>query len=473
MSSLHRQHPAMIFNSLYRAFKMIIILIIFNLFHNNSLLEIRDSFGFNTGLMLIILTIIKDIYSYLFTLVKITDNHVYLYKSGLFNNEFKIKNNDIVDIRIKKNWVLSLFSVQRLRIYTASKSFVFKAMTTDDVKKIKYSVENRKSQHTNIEDFNINNEDLRNKTQVYKITKRALFVLSVVSITLTQLLAIFLILYGYIELINKSSFIASLLSTSYLYIIIILIILMIINFTINYFKYGNYKIYSLKNYLILEKGIFSSEEIKINTNQISSIYMKRTLLHRLFQKCELKVTIVGTSDREINTQTLIPLINYKEGTKFIELFTERSILINKDSQISLTNKGASFLPLIIIPFLKLVVCYITIISVINVSSKLITFISICFLIGLIFITLTNYLQWKNNQIVIAKDLYVFQYSYFFITNEFFIQKNQVLSVKIKHNIISPSFYRVTIFILRGENELSLKMDYLDKGQINNIIKLLK
>ena len=82
MNNLHRQHYSMIFNSVYRALKLFIILIIFNYFRNNNLLEIQDSQTFWIGLVIILLTIIKDLYSYFTTFVQIEENHIVVEQKG-------------------------------------------------------------------------------------------------------------------------------------------------------------------------------------------------------------------------------------------------------------------------------------------------------------------------------------------------------------------------------------------------------
>ena len=115
MNNLHRQHYSMIFNSVYLAFKLFIILIIFNYFRNNNLLEIQDSQTFWIGLVIILLTIIKDLYSYFTTFVQIEENHIVVEQKGLFHKINNIYFEDIQNINTKGNFILNAYGVQFMK----------------------------------------------------------------------------------------------------------------------------------------------------------------------------------------------------------------------------------------------------------------------------------------------------------------------------------------------------------------------
>ena len=262
MNNLHRQHYSMIFNSVYRALKLFIILIIFNYFRNNNLLEIQDSQTFWIGLVIILLTIIKDLYSYFTTFVQIEENHIVVEQKGLFHKINNIYFEDIQNINTKGNFILNAYGVQFMKMYTTSKIFTFKSMKTEDVDHIKAIVHQNSSSDDVKDDQNeveteetaVSMTDVSVADLIYQLNKKDIFILSITSTSLFNVLALMAGAYGILELTNTVGIVQTLLNQSFLYLFLIIILFWGISIFINLLKYANYTIHLQDDeHLIIKK----------------------------------------------------------------------------------------------------------------------------------------------------------------------------------------------------------------------------
>ena len=477
MNNLHRQHYSMIFNSVYRAFKLFIILIIFNYFRNNNLLEIQDSQTFWIGLVIILLTIIKDLYSYFTTFLQIEENHIVVEQKGLFHKINNIYFEDIQNINTKGNFILNAYGVQFMKMYTTSKTFTFKSMKTKDVDHIKAIV------HQNSSSDDVKNDQSEVETEetavamtdvsaadlIYQLNKKDIFILSITSTSLFNVLALMAGAYGILELTNTVGIVQTLLNQSFLYLFLIIILFWGISIFINLLKYANYTIHLQDDeHLIIKKGMFTFDERKINIKQVSSVVVKRNFVRRLIGKTSIMITNSSAGDREDNTLLLVPIMDYDSVLPLLNV-------IFKDMELDITNerdmyknKGNQFPLLIIKPLLTFVLLLSILFITFNINIQ-VKMISLAVVLILFFIiTLTYHGKYKKNRLIFDKYLYAFQYGWLFNSNEYFLHNKHVLTIQYKEHAFLKSRYKVTIYTAKGEEEKAINMQCLEMEQISDI-----
>lgn len=474
MNNLHRQHYSMIFNSVYRAFKLFMILIIFNYFHNNNLLEIQDSETFWIGLVIILLTIIKDIYSYFTTFVQMEENHIIVEQKGLLHKINTIYFEDIQNIRTKGNFILNAYGVQSMKMYTTSKKFTFKSMKTEDVNHIKAIVhQNGRSDNIRVDpnegETTIPITDVSAADIIYQLNKKDVFILSITSTSLFNVLALLVGAYGILELTNTVDVIQTLFNQSPLYLILIIILFWGISTLINLLKYANYTIYLQDDeHLIIKRGIATYDERKINIKQISSAVIKRNFVRRLIGKTSIVITNSSAGDREDNTLLLVPIMDYDKVLPLLKVLFKDMELDLTDERDMYKNRGNKF-PLLIIKPLLTFVLFLSLLFIsfnINIQVKVIL---LCVLLTVFFIMSLNYYgKCKKNILIFHKYIYAFQYGWLFNSNEYFVHNKHVLTIQYKELTFLKSYYKITIYTAKGEEEKVINMQCLDLEQINDI-----
>ncbi len=95
-------------------------------------------------------------------------------------------------------------------------------------------------------------------------------------------------------------------SKAFVYSLVALIVLVVIGLIYSYFHYRRFKFYIdyEKEEFALEKGVFSSESIKIPFDKIQQVDLKRSLLQRLIGVYSLTIDTAGSKDDEIDIKAV-------------------------------------------------------------------------------------------------------------------------------------------------------------------------
>jgi len=150
--------------------------------------------------------------------------------------------------------------------------------------------------------------------------------------------------------------------------LISLLLIIFLGFGISHiFKYYNYQLIDHGDYLEYEYGLFNKNNFKFRKDRINALYLKRSLLYRLFNKYSLEASIIGIGDNpsernqrnQAESSFLIPYGNNEELLNVLNSINANQIYSNEFVKPTKHAKlNFIYLPLII-PTIILIMAIIT------------------------------------------------------------------------------------------------------------------
>lgn len=200
-------------------------------------------------------------------------------------------------------------------------------------------------------------------------------------------------------------------------------------------KYFNYKVKLIDNKLEYEYGLLSRTNFKININKINALYIKQSLLFKLFKKYSLEVSVIGVEEtssdnKKKESSYLLHMVDKEKLDEIINLINfkkfsdDHYIIPNKFRKLNLIFIPLIFIsPLLIIPAV-LILIYVKEFSLTAVSLILIYLLSI---VALMLRVKYHGYKTSKKSVIIKKGMYT--------TKTTLIKKEVIQSITYNRGII--------------------------------------
>lgn len=370
-----------------------------------------------------------------------SDEFFVVEKGLIWKKETKLLYKQINTISIKRSLLDLILRTAKVEIDTGSVISILPEarlhLNLDYANYLKSFLENKKIDEGVVldgpKDFSKKVED--DKNIIFKMKKRSLLLMSIIRqgalitfvIAFTAVSSFFNVLYINLknnpDHITENEFITILIGLAFSLFAVLILVLM------NYIKYYNYKLIEDNNILEYEYGLFSRASFKFDKTKINAIYIKRSLLYRLFKKYSLEVSVIGIGDeigkdkkskRESNY--LLPIGN-KEELGYVLKILDAEELMEEDLLKPTRNV---LLNLIILPLIIPTMLFISLLIVLLIFANIYYLVLINLIIIYLISVLYIFLRYKYHSYKLKEKLLV--RSGAFTTNKALIKKSSIQQV---------------------------------------------
>lgn len=175
--------------------------------------------------------------------------------------------------------------------------------------------------------------------------------------------------------------------------LVIVIFIMIFDLILYY----GYKVINNKDSIEYEYGLLSKHSFKFDKNKINAIYVKRSLLYRLFKRYSLEISVIGIGDDVSNEQNqkkeskyLLPIATKEELELVLDVLNAKELL-NEDFNrpIKYAKLNLIILPLII-PTIVFIILFTSLLMINNMYYLICLNTILIYLVIVIYYTLRYY-----------------------------------------------------------------------------------
>lgn len=369
------------------------------------------------------------------------DEFIVIEKGIIFKRQVKILYKNINTIAIKRNLLDLIIKIAKVEIdsgTTAAPEPEGKLiLNLEYAKYLKTYLENKKTNNElellgpkHFDQVEEKEENVVYQAKNYQLILMGLLKPGFLAIAVTAILALssygnIIFLYG--EDVNVTWFKA--LATFCLIILGIVIVLALLFIILHYFKYYNYRLIDHGDNLEYQYGLLSRTTFKFKKNRINAVYLKQSLLFKLFKLYSIEASIIGIGDapsndqkNEIESRYVLPVGKFNQVENILSIVDAKELL-NENLDKPTKKRKLNF---IVLPMILPTILFVATIIVSLVMSKQLYFVLFNAIVVYAIIIISLCLRLKKQGINIDSKILIRKG--FYTTTKVLIRKSRIQTV---------------------------------------------